>query len=43
MKIVGIGVDIVDNNRIRKMAKNKNFLSRIFSKYEITASKKKIK
>tara|TARA_B100001540_G_C15699160_1_gene592991 strand:+ start:498 stop:881 length:384 start_codon:yes stop_codon:yes gene_type:complete len=41
MKIVGIGVDIVDNNRIRKMAKNKNFLSRIFSKYEITASKKK--
>tara|TARA_B100000575_G_C23089114_1_gene627820 strand:- start:3 stop:389 length:387 start_codon:yes stop_codon:yes gene_type:complete len=40
MKILGIGVDIVDNKRIRYLARNKNFISRIFSKNEINISKK---
>ena len=41
MKIVGIGVDIIQNSRIKKAIKNKSFVSRIFSKSEITNSKKK--
>jgi holo-[acyl-carrier protein] synthase len=41
MKILGIGVDIIQNSRIKKAIKNKSFLSRIFSKSEITNSKKK--
>ena len=40
MKTIGIGVDIVDNNRIKSLIKNKNFISRTFSKKEITISKK---
>ena len=40
MKIIGIGVDIVDNSRIKKSIKNKQFISRIFSKKEINQSKK---
>ena len=40
MKIIGIGVDIVDNTRIRNLIKNKGFISRIFSKKEIDQSKK---
>ena len=40
MKIIGIGVDIVDNTRIKNSIKNKNFISRIFSKKEISQSKK---
>ena len=40
MKINGIGVDIVDNNRIKKLIKNNQFISRIFSKDEINKSKK---
>ena len=40
MKIIGIGVDIVDNKRINKLIKNKQFVSRIFSKKEIVQSKK---
>ena len=40
MKIIGIGVDIVDNSRIQKKIKNKNFIKRIFSKKEINHSKK---
>ena len=40
MKIVGIGVDIVNNNRIKKSIKNKQFILRIFSKKEINHSKK---
>ena len=40
MKIVGIGVDIIQNSRIKKAIKNKSFVSRIFSKSEITNSKK---
>ena len=40
MKTIGIGVDIVDNNRIKSLIKNKKFVNRIFSKKEITISKK---
>ena len=40
MKIIGIGVDIVDNTRIKKLIRNKQFISRIFSTKEISQSKK---
>ena len=40
MKIIGIGVDIVHNRRIKSLTKNKNFISRIFSDKEIDQSKK---
>ena len=40
MKILGIGVDIIQNSRIKKAIKNKSFVSKIFSKSEITNSKK---
>ena len=39
MKIIGIGVDIVENNRIKKATKNKDFIKRIFTKNEINLSK----
>ena len=39
MKIIGIGVDIVENDRIRKATKNKDFIKRIFTKNEINLSK----
>tara|TARA_B100001029_G_C14950917_1_gene388722 strand:+ start:399 stop:782 length:384 start_codon:yes stop_codon:yes gene_type:complete len=39
MKIVGVGVDIVDNKRIAKSIKNKLFLKRIYTKNEILMSK----
>jgi holo-[acyl-carrier protein] synthase len=41
MKTVGIGVDIIDNKRFKKLVKDKKFINRIFSKKEISASKKK--
>ena len=40
MKIVGIGVDLVENKRIKSSIKNKKFISRIFSRDEILNSKK---
>ena len=40
MKTVGIGVDVIDNSRIKSLLKNKNFINRIFSKKEIFFSKK---
>ena len=40
MKTIGIGVDIVDNNRIKTLIKNKKFINRLFSKKEIVISKK---
>ena len=40
MKLVGIGVDIVNNKRINKMIKNKKFIKRVYSKDEISKSKK---
>ena len=39
MKILGIGVDIVKNKRIKTLIKNKFFLSRTFSQNEIKTSK----
>tara|TARA_B100000900_G_C20546468_1_gene702797 strand:+ start:379 stop:771 length:393 start_codon:yes stop_codon:yes gene_type:complete len=39
MKILGIGVDIIDNNRIKMSIKKKNFLSRIFTLLEIKNAK----
>ena len=40
MKILGIGVDIVDNSRIEKSLKNKLFIKRIFTNSEILIAKK---
>ena len=42
MKILGIGLDIVDNRRVKSLIKNKNFINRAFSKNEIRYSKKTI-
>ena len=39
MKILGIGVDIVENIRIAKSLKNKLFIKRIFSNSEILIAK----
>ena len=40
MKILGIGVDIVQNKRIKGLIKNKIFINRTFGKKEIMISKK---
>ena len=40
MKILGIGVDIIENKRLRKLILNKNFVNRIFTNKEIDRSKK---
>ena len=40
MKILGIGVDIIDNKRIKKSIKNNKFKRRIYSSNEIKLSKK---
>ena len=40
MKIIGNGVDIVENNRIKKSILNKKFVSRIYSRSEIKDSMK---
>jgi len=34
-----VGVDIIENSRIKKSIKNKKFLSRVFSKIEIVNSR----
>tara|TARA_B100000700_G_C14848721_1_gene762892 strand:- start:490 stop:876 length:387 start_codon:yes stop_codon:yes gene_type:complete len=36
MKILGIGVDIIENSRIKRSILNKKFINRIFSKQEIS-------
>ena len=41
MKIFGIGVDIVENNRFKKLLKKKKFVNRIFSKKELHIYKNK--
>ncbi len=41
MKIFGIGVDIVDNNRFKKLLKKKHFVNRICSQKEINVLKNK--
>ena len=38
MKILGIGVDIIKNDRIKESIKNKNFLLRLFTLLEIKNS-----
>ena len=40
MKILGIGVDLIDNKRIKTLLKNKDFIKRTFSVNEIKFSKK---
>ena len=40
MQILGTGIDIVENIRLKKSLKNKLFISRIFSANEILLSKK---
>ena len=40
MKILGIGVDIVENSRITKLLRNKLFIKRIFSNSEILIANK---
>ena len=42
MKILGVGVDIVKNDRIKILTSKKNFIFRTFTKNEINFSKKKI-
>ena len=41
MKIIGIGIDLVENKRFKLLLNNKKFLERIFTKNEIMFSKKK--
>ena len=41
MKIFGIGVDIVENNRFKKLLKKKNFVNRICSQKELHVFKNK--
>ena len=40
MKLLGIGVDIIENKRIKSLVKNKNFIKRTFGKKEIKLSQK---
>ena len=40
MKIIGTGVDIVENSRIKKSILNNLFLNRVFTREEILISKK---
>ena len=40
MKILGVGVDIIENRRIGKLIKKRIFIKRTFSKNEILFSKK---
>tara|TARA_B100001093_G_C26488286_1_gene867902 strand:+ start:395 stop:781 length:387 start_codon:yes stop_codon:yes gene_type:complete len=40
MKILGIGVDIIDNKRIKKSIKNNKFKNRIYSSKELKLSEK---
>ena len=40
MKIIGIGVDLVNNNRIKLSIKNKKFINRIFDKNELLSAEK---
>ena len=41
MKILGVGVDIVKNNRLKILIQKRKFILRTFSKNEINFSKKK--
>ncbi len=39
MKIIGTGVDIIENKRILRLIKNPNFIKRVFNQQEIISSK----
>ena len=40
MKIYGIGTDIANVDRVKKVLKNKNYLDRLFNKLEISKCRK---
>ena len=40
MKILGIGVDIVENRRLKLLINKKNFINRTFGKNEVNLSRK---
>ena len=40
MKILGIGVDVIQNKRIQNLINNKSFIKRTFGKNELKFSKK---
>ncbi len=40
MKILGIGVDVINNQRIKSLIKNKSFIKRVFGKNELKLSTK---
>ena len=42
MKILGIGVDVIQNKRIRNLTSNKSFIKRTFGKKEIVLLKKNL-
>ena len=42
MKILGIGVDVIQNKRIKSLINNKKFLKRTFGKNEVKFSKNTI-
>ena len=42
MKILGIGVDVIQNKRIRNLTNNKSFIKRTFGKKEIVLLKKNL-
>ena len=43
MKILGIGVDIIENKRIKKSIKNDKFKNRVYSSRELKLSSLTIK
>ena len=42
MKILGIGVDVIQNKRIKNLINNKVFIKRTFGKNEVNISKKTV-
>ncbi len=42
MKILGIGVDVIENKRIKNLMKNKKFILRTFGKKELELSKRSL-
>ena len=42
MKILGIGIDVTNNKRIKVLLKNKSFIKRVFGNNELKLSKKNL-
>ena len=40
MKILGVGVDLIENKRVKSLIKNKRFIKRVYGSNEIKFSKK---